>query len=336
MHTDLTSAAAGADFLLGTELACAVPLVAARLHLPWAFVALSPISFLSAHDSVVLPGPAFLRQLQRIGPRTNRLILRIAKAVSHSWWAPVRQARRELGLPPAGSPLFEGKYSPHLNLALFSPLLQSPQPDWPPSTHQPGFCFFDEPGSVPAPRPLPAPVAAFLAAGPPPVVFTLGSAAVQLADDFYLHSALAAQRLGHRALLLLGENPPPAGLPPSILAWDYLPYAQIFPRAAAIVHQGGVGTTAQALRAGRPMLIVPFAHDQFDNAARLVRLGSGLTLTRTRYSAATAAPALLSLLSDPRSSRIAADLASRLRDEDGTATACDLIERTQPLSRSAH
>ena len=328
MHTDLAVAAVGADFLVASELAYAVPLVAAHLNLPWAYFALSPISFLSAYDPVVLPGPTFLRHLQKIGPRTNRFILRVAQAVSHSWWAPLRALRRELGLPPTASPLFAGKYSPHLNLALFSPLLQAPQPDWPTPTHQPGFCFFDElPSDSATPPPLPAPVAVFLAAGPPPLVFTLGSAAVQLADDFYLHSARAAQLLGRRALLLLGPNSAPPDLPPTILAWDYLPYAQIFPHAAAIVHQGGIGTTAQALRAGRPMVIVPFAHDQFDNAARLTRLGSARTLSRARYNATSAAQTLAALLDDPRSAQLATTFATRLRTESGTTEACDALER---------
>ena len=329
MHADLLAASAGADLLLGSELACAVPLVAEQRRLPWAFFALSPISFFSVHDPVVLPGSDLFRRLQPRGPLANRLILRIARWATHAWWAPLRQLRRELGLPPAGSPVFEGKYSPQLNLALFSPLLQAPQRDWPAHTHQPGFCFFDEHETDAAHSPpLPPAVATFLAAGAPPIVFTLGSAAVQLADDFYLHSARAAQKIGRRALLLLGPNPPPPDLPASVLAWNYLPYADIFPHAAAVVHQGGIGTTAQALRAGRPMLIVPFAHDQFDNAARIVRLGAGRTLSRRHYSAATAASALAALLDSPRPAEISAALGARLRTETGVAAACDALERT--------
>lgn len=328
MYADLLSACAGADFLLASELACAAPLVAARLRLPWAFFALSPISFFSVFDPVVLPGPAFIHRLQQLGPFANRMILRLAQAASHSWWAPLRALRRDLGLPPAPSPLFAGKYSPHLNFALFSPLLQAPQPDWPAHTRQPGFCFFDEPSSaVTSPPPLPAPVAAFLAAGSAPLVFTLGSAAVQLAEDFYHHSAQAARQLGRRAILLVGKNPPPPDLPPTILAWDYLPYVTIFPHAAAIIHQGGVGTTAQALRAGRPMLIVPFAHDQFDNAARIVRLGVGRTVSRRRYSPTTCAAALSDLHSDSATASAAARITDRLRNESGVIGACDDIER---------
>lgn len=325
-HADLLAAAAGADILLAAELAYATPLVAAQLGIPWAYFALSPISFLSAHDPVVLPGPAFVNRLQRIGPGWARAILRLARLVSHSWWTPLRRLRAELGLPPIPSPLFAGKYSPHLNLALFSPALQSPQPDWPAHTVQPGFCFFDETESSAPARPLPTPVAEFLAAGPPPIIFTLGSAAVQCAADFYEQSAAAANLLGRRALLLLGANPAPAPLPASILAWNYLPYAQIFPHAAAIVHQGGIGTTAQALRAGKPMLVVPFAHDQFDNAARACRLGVARQLPRSRYRAAAVRTALDALLSSPAPLVQATAVAARLRLEPGLPAACAAIE----------
>jgi len=351
MHADLDRAAAetGADVLVGAELACAVPLVAARRHLPWAYVALSPISLLSVHDPSVLPGPRVIGWLQSLGPRANRLVLTLARAASWSWWAPVRSLRRELDLPPGDSPLFAGKYSPHLNLALYSPHFQPPPPDWPAATVQPGFCFHDENdptapaspahGAVSAPFALPAPVAAFLAAGPAPIVFTLGSAAVQLAEDFYPVAAQAASLLGRRALLLLGRNPPPPGLPASIMAWDYLPYAHLFPHAAAIVHQGGIGTTAQALRAGRPMLIVPFAHDQFDNAARIVRLGLGRTLPRAEARAAPLAAALSALLADSALAARVRTIGGLVRAEAAPARAADALERlvrsTPPTPASA-
>ena len=82
--------------------------------------------------------------------------------------------------------------------------------------------------------------------------------------------------LGRRAVLLVGtelKNSLPDPLPAGVAAFDYAPFSELFPRAAAIVHQGGVGTTAQAMRAGRPMLVVPFSHDQPDNAERVEQAG---------------------------------------------------------------
>jgi UDP:flavonoid glycosyltransferase YjiC (YdhE family) len=233
--------------------------------------------------------------------------------------------QRELGLPIGESPLFAGKYSPHLNLALFSKTLQAPQPDWPARTAQTGFLFHDETESTSG---LPPEVQQFLDAGAEPIVFTLGSAAVHLARNFYAESASAAQVLNRRAILLLGRNPPPPNLPSSILPWDYLPYHRIFPPAAAIVHQGGVGTTAQALRAGRPMFVIPFAHDQFDNAARVVRLGVARTIAREKYDRDSAARELEALLRDTRAGENAAAIETQIRGERGVELAVEALERT--------
>ena len=110
----------------------------------------------------------------------------------------------------------------------------------------------------------------------------------------------AARGLGRRALLLIGHerNRPLEPLPAGIAAFEYAPYGEVLPRASAVVHQGGVGTTGQALRAGRPALVVPFSHDQFDNGARVARLGCGRMLARGRYNAASATRELRAILDD--------------------------------------
>lgn len=327
MYTDLAAIAGDADLLVSSELGCAVRMVAEKRRKPWVYFALSPISFMPTFDPSRLPGPAALHWVQSLGPAACRFVRRLAKIASYTWWRPVRILRRQLGLAPGESPLFEGKYSPYLNLALFSPILQPAQPDWPRPTVQPGFLFHDEsPGGRPS-EVLPERVEAFLVAGEAPIVFTLGSAAVYLAGDFYANSAAAARRLGRRALLLIGTNPTPTNLDSSILAWDYLPHAQIFPRGAAIVHQGGVGTTAQALRAGRPMLVMPFAHDQFDNADRVCRLGVARQIVRSQYTPERAAAELKPLLTDPRYGATARRLGAQLRADAGSAAACEAIER---------
>src|SRR6185436_6166855 len=120
------------------------------------------------------------------------------------------------------------------------------------------------------------------------------------AGDFYQQSAAAAAELGQRAVLLIGRDPrnaPREPLPDGVQAAGYAPFSELFSRASAIVHQGGVGTTAQALRAGRPMLFVPFAHDQPDNAARVIRLGVARQIDRQQYRAKKVAAELRKLLS---------------------------------------
>jgi rhamnosyltransferase subunit B len=323
MYADLERIVAGADLLVSSELIFAAPIVAAMRPIRWASYQLAPISLFSLHDPPILATPEIIRWIQR-GGLLHRVVKRLAKLISNFWAKPVRDLRRELGLPRGKNPLFDGKFSPQLNLAMFSAVLQAPQPDWPANTVQTGTLFYDETASSAA---LPEPVARFLAAGEPPIVFTLGSAAVYIPGEFYAESAKAAQLLGRRALLLIGKNAPPANLPDSVLAWDYLPFAQIFPHAAAIVHQGGVGTTAQALRAGKPMAVVPFAHDQFDNAGRVARLGVGCEIHRRKYTAATAARALAALLENPRTAAAAAAVAERVRAERGAKSAADAIER---------
>jgi rhamnosyltransferase subunit B len=326
MHADLaTIVGSGIDLLVSSEIVYAAPLIAEQSGVPWVSFSLAPLSLFSAHDPSRMPMPPGTGWLQSLGPGANRLLKTIAERVTWPWWEPVRALRRELGLPPGQSPLFDGKISPRLDLAMFSPVLQPRQPDWPAQTVQTGFPFYEEVPSDSAG--LPPAVEKFLDAGEPPIVFTLGSAAVFAADDFFAESARAAQLLGRRALLLIGKNPPPSGLPSSVLAWDYLPFANIFPRTAASVHQGGVGTTAQALRAGRPMLVVPFAHDQPDNAARVTRLGLARTLARARYRAPRVARELAALLDDPTVGQKAEQAGARIRAERGTAAACDALER---------
>ena len=93
------------------------------------------------------------------------------------------------------------------------------------------------------------------------------------------------------------------------------------------MHQAGIGTTAQALRAGKPMLIVPFSHDQPDNGARMVRLGVAKVIGRRQYSAATAAEALRGLLDDPAYRERGAAAAGQIHRENGAGAAATVIER---------
>jgi rhamnosyltransferase subunit B len=221
-------------------------------------------------------------------------------------------------LRPDCDPVFRDKFSADLVLALFSRWVASPQRDWPSQTVQPGFVYYDSEKQNQE-------LAEFLASGDPPIVFTLGSTAVHHPGDFYESSMQAAKQLGRRAVLL-GASAPSRLVAPDILALPYAPYSQIFPRAAVIVHPGGSGTTGQALRAGRPMLFVPYGWDQPDNAARVERLGIGLCLSRKAYSSQSAAEALNRLLTKPGFATCAANAGRWLGQEDGLSGACNAIE----------
>jgi UDP:flavonoid glycosyltransferase YjiC (YdhE family) len=319
-YSDLLPAAQQADFMLAGEIVFPIPLIAEKLRLPWASVILSPASFVSAHDPPILANVPWLIHVRKFGIPAYRAVLNLGRLSIRHWWKPVRDLRREIGLRPQCDPVFRDKFSPTLVLALFSRVLAQPQPDWPPQTMQPGFVYFDQPGPQISPGPE---LAAFLAAGEPPLVFTLGSTAVHNPGNFFDASAEAAKQLRRRAILLGATQQPDT---PEILALSYAPYSQVFPHAAAIVHQGGSGTTAQALRAGRPMLIVPYGWDQPDNGARVQRFGAGLTLARAHYNAATAAAALRQLLADPTFARHAEIAAAQIRGEHALTQACNAIE----------
>lgn len=318
----LLAAAKGVDFMVAHEVVFAAPLVAEKLKLDWATGILAPGSFFSAYDPFVLPPYPFVAKFRWMGPKVNRLIRDAAKIVTRNWGNPVRQLRQELGLAPiAGNPIIDAKYSPELVLALFSSVVGAPQPDWPPHTVQTGFPVYDG-GIV---RSLSDELEQFLAAGAPPIVFTLGSAAVVAPGRFFRVSIETAIRLNRRAVLLIGTNPPPENLPPELIAIDYAPYSQLFLRAAAIVHQGGIGTTAQGLRSGRPTLIMPYSHDQPDNAARAERLGVSRTISRENYTVDRAVKELSALLADPSYAARAAEIGRIVSAEYGVNLACETI-----------
>jgi rhamnosyltransferase subunit B len=325
MYADLVDVAKDADLIIHGECAYAARLVAEKYNVPWVSTALQPLAFLSVDDPGIVPGMPWIFRLPGLKSLGQRGLRQIGKIVTKSWGTPIYELRQELGLPPLkGSPFVDDRYSPDLVLAMFSPILAKPQSDWAANTVQTGFTFYD--GQTPD-APLPPAVEQFLAAGAPPIVFTLGSAAVLTPGEFYAESVQAAKILNRRALLLIGQNPPPADLPDSIMAVDYLPHSQVFPRACAIVHQGGIGTTAQGLRAGRPTVIVPYSHDQPDNAARVERLGTSLTVSRPKYNADRAAKQLGKLLSNPSYAAKAAEIGGIIRAEDGAKVACDALEK---------
>jgi UDP:flavonoid glycosyltransferase YjiC (YdhE family) len=315
-----------ADLLLLGELNYAGPLVAEMTGIPWASYVLAPLSFFSAFDPPVLPPYPRLARADKVVPGFGRVIKRVARFVSRKWPEPIYELRRELGLAKGANPLFDAKHSPKLVLALFSRVLGVEQKDWPANTLITGFCYYDADAGNQA---LPANLEKFMAAGDAPVVFTLGSAAVLAAGKFYEYSAKAAIRLGIRAVLLIGTDPRnqlKTKLPESICVAEYAPYSALFNRAAMVVHQGGVGTVAQCLRAGKPMLIMPFSHDQPDNGRRMLRLKVARVIQRGRYTPWRVARRLKAMLAEPVLFKRAESVGKRLAGEDGVKTACDALE----------
>ena len=340
MFEDVFEAAADADLLISHPITFATPIVAEHRRIPWASVVLAPASMFSATDMMVLPPAPWLKSLERLGSWPGRLLMRAVRSVLARWPTPVYELRRSLGLPRGANPILEGQHSPTLVLALYSRLLGAPQPDWPPNAVVTGHAFYDAPhGTSLAPE-----LDAFLRAGAPPLVFTLGSSVVMIEKDFWRESADATTRLGARAVLIAGEghervrsmiaSGSSASHANAIMVVNRAPHSLLFPRASAVIHQCGVGTLAQSLRSGRPLLAVPYAHDQPDNAWRACRMGVARLVPAGHYRAPRVAAQLRTLTSDPTYAAAAKQVADVVRSERGLDAACDALEHTFALVRS--
>ncbi|MBC7926490.1 MAG: hypothetical protein H7039_12605 [Bryobacteraceae bacterium] len=207
-------------------------------------------------------------------------------------------------------------------------MLAAPQDDWPQPLVQTGFAWHDDDDPIYGSDPE---LHTFIASGTPPILFTLGTGVSQRPGAFFERSLQAVKQLGQRALFLLGPDAARAkqltGRSDQFFVAGYAPYANVFPYSAVVVHQGGIGTTAQALRAGRPMLVVPFGFDQPDNAERVRKLGTGLSLPIEKYVPETAATMLAELLENPAYSSKAASVSKQVKLEDGAEKAAAAIEQ---------
>jgi UDP:flavonoid glycosyltransferase YjiC (YdhE family) len=138
----------------------------------------------------------------------------------------------------------------------------------------------------------------------------------------------ALRRTGQRAILLGGwtELGQGAHVPESIHTIAEAPHDWLFPRMAAIVHHGGAGTTAAALRAGVPSLVISHNFDQPFWGRRVLALGVGPAPIRLRdLTEDRLAEAIDRLLHDTAMRQLARELGNRLRAEDGVATTLDQI-----------
>jgi rhamnosyltransferase subunit B len=239
---------------------------------------------------------------------------------------PLNEFRATLGLAPVDRVMHRWMHSPQLVIAFFPEWFAAVQPDWPANTHAVGFPLWDGEGE---PAPLEE-AEEFLNVGAAPVIFTPGSAGSTM-HRFFRESVEAAQRLGLRAMLVTNypEQIPP-NLPADIRVFGYLPFSQVLPRAALLVHHGGIGTLAQGIKAGIPHLVVPNGYDQFDSGWRIEKMGLGSSIPQTRYRARRVARTIRAILGDGNGAMRRKEYASRIDGELAIARACDLIEGLAP------
>jgi rhamnosyltransferase subunit B len=338
-YEDMMRATVDADLVLTSSLAFGARLAAEKRGVPWIAVVLQPMMFLSSYDPPVIQKAEWLSALlRRLGPTPTRCAMWVLKKALNVLFRPLHALRADIGMAPDGqNPLFDGQFSSAGAIGLYSSLLGDVQPDFPQPTSIVGFASFDsEDGLTTVLHPA---LTEFLEAGTAPLVFTLGSLVVNSPGSFYRESLGAARILKKRAVLLAGDQAigDLAGVGSAeVFVCAYAPHSLLFPRAAAIVHHGGIGTLAQALRSGRPQLIVPYFADQLDNAARVARLGAARILPPRRYSAASAGRELDRLLGDPGFLARAGEAADSVLAQDGASQAARIVlDRLEQLGRKS-
>ena len=288
-----------------------------KLGLPLVTLHLQPAVLWSDVEPPTMPGT--------FGPRwMQRLLFRVGERffVDPVILPAVNDFRRELGLDPVQRHTTQWWNSPDGVVCLFPEWFAPQQPDWPRNLVLADFPLWDEG----ADDPLSGEVERFLNAGAPPVVFTPGSANV-FGKNFFEAAAGACNRLGLRGILLTRfPEQIPDKLSLDVAYFEYVPLRPLLARSLALVHHGGIGTTAQGLAAGIPQIIMPLAHDQYDNVARLQRLGVGDKLMPRRFRASTLAAKLERLLGSENVAD-ACDRAAELTNSGrGLAAGADALE----------
>ncbi len=295
-----------------------------RLGIPLVSVHLAPAGLRSAYSPSVQPPLCFPRWAPRWYVRAAYWLLDAA-IIDRVLGGPVNAFRRELGLAPVRRLYAGWKDSPQRVIGLFPEWFAPLQPDSPPQLRLTGFSLFDGLGEE-AP---PDAIRRFLEGGPP-VVLT-SSSETRSGRRLFGEGVEACVRLRRRGLVLTRfREQAPDPLPDGFCWAEYAPFSQILPHAAAVVHQGGVGTAAQALAAGVPQLVVPLKNDQFDNARRLERLGVARVSSRRDCTAAAMARHLDYLLTSPEVAERCRVYAGRLAVTDALGDACRLIEEMRP------
>jgi UDP:flavonoid glycosyltransferase YjiC (YdhE family) len=290
------------------------------LNIPAVTLDLSPVVLRSLIAPPNIP-PMPLSPDRPVG--WNRFWYGVIDAVIDRAFAdPLNAFRAKLGLPTLHHVLRDWIHSPDRIIGLFPDWFATPQPDWPKQTVLTGFPLYDEAEVTP----LDPELAQFLDAGEPPVAVTIGTGMRH--GSRFLQSAIeTARRLKRRAVVLAQRaEQVPANLSDGVLALRYAPHSALLPRCAAIIHHGGIGTTAQALRAGIPQIVVPATFDQADNGARLARLGVAVMLPARRFDGANGAAALQSLM-QPEALAACAAAKWRLSADDAMPQTVQWIEQ---------
>lgn len=297
-----------------------------RLGIPLVVVTPSSLVFQSLDE---FPDYGPLQRAPRwLGRPARSLFYRLADAFVDFWIAKgFNELRSEVGLPTARRFFSRWITGGDRIIGLWPEWFARPQTGWPPQLVLTGFPNYDR-GDLHTDGEAPP----MLRDGEakPPVVFTCGSAMTHA--EVFIRVAAEVQRLLSRRVLVLTDRP--VELPPRLSGRvecrSYVPFQRLLPQAAAVVHHGGIGTTAAALAAGIPQVIVPLAFDQFDNAERCERLGIARKVSRQRFRPRRVVKAIRELLASQEVAERCRHWQAQVSSGEALVLACETVEDLLP------
>ncbi len=310
--------------LISTSISFAARIAHEKFGVPLATVNLQPFGFFSRYETAN-PGGAIGAIQKYIGPRLRQVCYDSMFTKFDHFLSTVNDFRVTLGLQPVRNLFRDWRHSPQLAIGLWPDWFASTQRDWPPNTYTTGFVDYDgiSTNELKTDHTWEKAVADL----GKPIVFTAGTG-MQHADEFFDIAAKACHALNRPGLLLTQYNSQiPKKLPGNVQALSYAPFNKLLPQCDAVVHHGGIGTTARALAAGVPQVVVPWAFDQFDNATRIERLGVGRKINATQLTPGRLTSALDWLFRDAYVTKKCAHWKNNLTKSSALSTTCDLLEK---------
>lgn len=322
----------GADVIVSSLLTVGIfDAIAQKLGQKHIFMLLQPMMNTSMGDSLIRP---FI-------PGRTHAINRLAGFIqTNIMWSifgeAINSVRTDtLHIPPMTRSQFRHVWNNTPLINGFSPLVSPHAPDWPDHVYTTGYWFYDKhPGWQPD-----SALQHFLQAGPPPVYLGFGSMSNRNPEATANIMIEALQKTGQRGIISKGWAALHSrDLPDSIFLLDSAPHDWLFPQMAGIVHHGGAGTTATALRAGVPSTIVPHMADQFYWGRRIYELGvGGKMIHRHKLNTDRLASAIQQMVSDQSMQRRTTELGAKIQREDGIGNAVaafnDILK--QPTAQTA-
>lgn len=319
MSEDLLAACADADALISLAVFASLGATISELRgIPLLLIEPTPML-----PSGAFPAPGWPLQ-RNLGRRLNRLSGRMMLAFVFAWYRPSLNAfRKRTGLKPLRSRDFLRTLSSHPLLSAYSGAVIPHPRDWPDSAQITGY-WLEEEASYQPPQEL----VSFLEAGEPPVYIGFGSMAAKDPARTAEIVLEAVARTGCRAVLATGWGGMRAiASSDRVFVLEQAPHDWLFPRMSVIVHHGGAGTTAEALRAGKPSVIVPFIVDQLFWGKQVEALGAGTApIPAKRLTAKKLAAAIKRAANDPAMRERAERIGESTRAEHGLDRATEFIQ----------